>query len=296
MVGSDITMMTMKPALSVALFCLSTLSQGQMPASGTIITVIPANGGIAVASDTRQTYPSNKNCDGIKKLFIPKLRKNTIVFETGAGFQLKAVRPVPSDVCRWVKSAEPSLDISHCLVRGVDAKPSLVLTKGEVEVIGKHCLAEVKTFARTYGPESMKRYRNDYMFTAVIVSYDVKRAVGLVGAFYMKVDSEGVPSLKEPIEWHEYSTANKASHLYFGDGDYVDRYVIGYHTPNLGPYLALNGRTVSQVSVSDAKAAAFSLVKATEETTKRILSPNNSIGGPIDVATITKDGAKIERQ
>ena len=52
---------------------------------------------------------------------------------------------------------------------------------------------------------------------------------------------------------------------------------------------ALLGKTIAQTSLADATLAALSLIIATEETAK-VVTPPYAIGGPIDVATITKTG------
>lgn len=98
------------------------------------------------------------------------------------------------------------------------------------------------------------------------------------------------------VEWREFVKADKTFDdlNYFGETEYVERYVYKLGQQFLGPYKALFGKTVSHTSVPDATCAALSLITATEEAAN-IVPPPNGIGGPIDVATIIRTGVEIKR-
>jgi hypothetical protein len=115
----------------------------------------------------------------------------------------------------------------------------------------------------------------------------------LYGAFVIGIDSKGTPRLGG-IEWHSFLKTDKTfdDTTYVGETDYVNEFV-----PKLKQILALRaliGKTVAHTSLSDASSAALALVTATEETAK-IVTPPHGIGGPIDVATITKAGTTLTR-
>ena len=291
----------------LGLVLVATFCQGQVPTRGTLVAIVPANRGIIVAADTRQTVPIDTHlsllgsvtqtyCDGRTKLFVPKLRKRTVVFQTGNGLQLPLFGALPLDICGYLRSTPPILDIANFLVQQVDAKPKQVLTQTEIREIAEHCVAEVMEFARKYEAiHPLNQFLGQDMFRGNIVSYDVKHKTGLLGSFSIRVDSLGTPVVGE-VQWHEFWQADKVIKDLFrvGETDYVDQYVLKLGQPSLGPYNALSTKIVSQTSLSDATSAALSLITATEETTKSV-TPPHGIGGPIDVATITKTGTVLER-
>jgi hypothetical protein len=283
-----------RPQFILGLVLLSNICQGQVSAAGTLVAVVPANGGIIIAADTRTTVPAitQTYCDGRPKLFVPSKRKNIVVFETGAGIQSPPWRVEPPDICGYVRETTPILDINTFIVQQLETNRKQVLTQTEMQVIAEQCVSRVVDFARTY---SLKPYFGQNMFRAVIVSYDAKRETGLLGSFVVMLDSSGKPMLGE-VQWHEFVKAHRTSDdvKLFGETEYVDEYVSKLGQSFLGPCKALTGKTVSQTSLADAKSAALSIITATEETAKSV-PPPHGIGGPIDVATITKRGTVLER-
>jgi hypothetical protein len=279
----------------VSALLLSALCHGQVSAGGTLVVVVPANGGIIVAADTRSTV-GGVYCDGVEKLSIPKLRKNTAVFETGEGIQLPPrghSQPL-DDICRYAKSATPLLDMRAFLVQRVDAKPNEVLTKIEMQEIAQESLSKVMEYAHKYETSHpLAVYLGQDMFRAGIVSYDLKREIGSFGTFVVRIDDHGIPVLGD-VDWNEFPKSEKIFVFYLGETEYVNQYVLSSAQQTLNSYNALTGKTVLQTSLSDAISAALSLITATEETTK-IMQPPTGIGGPIDVITITEKGAVLER-
>jgi hypothetical protein len=98
------------------------------------------------------------------------------------------------------------------------------------------------------------------------------------------------------VGWREFSNADKGLNAptAFGETEYVGQYVFKMGQKFLGPYVEVLSRTNSQTSRSEATSAAIALITATAETAKSV-PPPNGIGGPIDVAAITKAGVEIKR-
>lgn len=265
-----------------------------MLAGGTLVVLVPAGAGIVLAADTRYTL-GQTYCDGNAKLFVPKLRKNTIVFDTGAGllFPLNKAHQVV-DPCAYMKSTNPELDIPRFLLNQIDAAPKRILSQTEIEGIGRRCVAAIKTYAEKHqAAHPLDSLIGQHMFRAGIASYDAEHEMGLVGTFTVLVDAHGTPMLDDVV-WRQILKSDKVQVKKFGETEYVERYVISSGQKLLSPYNALADKIVSQTSLVDATSAAVSLIAATEETAKMI-KPPTGIGGPIDVATITKMGAVLER-
>ena len=278
-----------------ALVLLAISCKGQVPSGGTLVALVAANGGIAIAADTRTTV-AQTYCDGRTKLFVPKSRKHTVVFETGEGIQLPQPTATQSlDICGYINSTPPILDINAFLVEEVDANPDIVLTQTELQRIAEHCLSKVAEYAHTFDGHALVSYLGKNMFQGVIVTYDVEHETGLVGSFIIGVDSTGAPSLGT-VQWEELLKTDAMGRdlQYFGETQYVKQYVYTLGEKFLGPCKALLGKTVSETSLPDASSAALALITASEETTK-IVPPPTGIGGPIDVAIITTTGVAIER-
>jgi hypothetical protein len=197
----------------------------------------------------------------------------------------------------WIREVNaPLLDISAFLVQQVDSKPQQLLTKADTKEISAHCLSTVIEYARKYQAlYPLNKFLKRDMFRASIVSYDTKHQSVLFGSFVVRVDSVGTPSVS-PADWHEFSRTDKTSDdlQYLGETEYVEHYVYRLGARFFGPYRAVLGKSVSQTSLLDAKSAAMSLITAAEETARSV-KPPSGIGGPIDVATITKAGVALER-
>jgi hypothetical protein len=274
--------------LSIAMACAS-----QVPAGGTIITVIPASGGMVVASDTRTSLTEKLYCDGHAKLIVPRSRKRTVVFYTNDGLQTKE-QPT-SDICAYLKSTSPLLDINQFLAQQVDTKKREErLSLGEVQQIAERCRLEVVRFARENGPNALKQYSGSVMFRAAIVNYDVKDDKGLLGSFAIRVNSVGNPSIADST-YLEFAHTDKAIPENFGETDYVRKNAYDINKLSASCVAQLNPPiTVSRLTLADAKCAALSLIKAVVQFAKTAPPPGNTIGGRVDVATITKTGVRIE--
>jgi hypothetical protein len=275
--------------LGIALLLLPTPSGGQISAGGTLVTVVPANGGIIVVADSR-THVRGRDCDNQNKLSVPKLRKNTAVFQTGNGRIFNSFERVkPAEICRYIKSTPPVIDVGRFLVEQVDAKPNQLLTQTELHDIEKHCLSMMTNSARKF---SLINFRGKGMFRAVIVSYDAKHESELLGTFEINLDSSGVPLLGEE-QWYEFSKTDKISAVvrYFGETDFVKQHVLGKQF--LEPFGGVMNKTVQETSLAEASSAAVSFMTAAEEAAKSQEQPP-IIGGPIDVVTITKKGAVLK--
>lgn len=133
------------------------------------------------------------------------------------------------------------------------------------------------------------------MFQAVIVNFDAKHGVGLVGYFSVAVNSSERPVVIR-VGLHEFLKSNKSldAMFLFGESDYANEYVPRLGKQFLGPFLEIREKTVYRTSVKEAGAAALSFLVATEESAK-IKKPTYGIGGPVDLATITNAGVTVER-
>lgn len=251
-------------------------------AFGTLFVVVPANGGFVVAADTRNVFV-NTNCDGVTKIFHPKQRRNTVVLAAGTPFVVQFDKP-PNHPCEYMKSGPRMLDIPRLVSMRLDARKNDVLSKSEVNRIANDSFLKVKAFDRANRKVQPLKYYIGFGFQVAIVSYDEKHATVLMGAFAVHVDSKGTPELMTNTSFYRGSKADKLEIKLFGEKDFGSKYV---RTPD--QMEAIRGKPIGQVSLTDATSAALQYIIEAEKPAEP------DIGGPIDVATITRDGVQIKR-
>jgi hypothetical protein len=262
---------------------LTVLCNNQPSACNTLVVIVPANRGIVIASDTRTTMGSSV-CDGHTKLIVPKARKNTVVFYTGNGNQVsQPTRDV--DVCKYLETTAPLLDINHFLVQQVNLYPDTILTKSELEQISARCVAYITRYAHGH---RLSPSRDGSLFQAVVVNYDSEHEQVVVGEIKLVMDSPTQVRNQPPI-LSVYKQTDAADRIVLGETDYVARYV-DIRTCDA----QLKSKLTANVSLKYAASIAECIVQKTEEQA-HIFSPPTGIGGPIDIFTITKCGVAKKR-
>jgi hypothetical protein len=286
----------LRPPAGLALLLLVTLCECQESAHGTLVAVIPAHGGVVIAADTRATVLSRPYCDGATKLIIPKKRKQTVIFQTNDGLWYPPIKgKIPENVCEAMLKTQPMLDLGHFVSEEVDLRAGLVLTPTEIQRIADDCIQKIAKYNRDH-PHALKEDANNIMFQAVVVFFDIKSESTLVGSFTIVLDTDEKPFAQQ-VGIAVLAKTDQVTPRLFGETNYVAQNVVGLNTDSLAPFRSVVGppmRTFSQLSISDAKSAALSIIETTEEVTKTI-PLHNGIGGPIDVFTITKTGTEKER-
>jgi hypothetical protein len=257
-------------------------------ALGTLMVIVPANGGVVAAADTRSVFVGTA-CDGATKIVRPKRRKNTMVLVAGTptviGFDKR-----PSHPCEYMKSGPRMLDIPHLISMLLDAKKNDLLSETEVNGIAIDSLSEVKAFDQTHRHlHTLDYYIGRVGFQVDIVSYDEKHETVLVGGFAVYVDSTAMPKLLNNTPFYRLSKPDKLGMMVNGERDFASKYI---RTPEM---IAILGKPIGQVSLTDATSAALQYITDGEKAAETVKEPGVYIGGPIDVATITKAGIQIKR-
>lgn len=274
----------MKRLLVLALVAVVLIRQ---PAFGTLMVVVPANGGFVVAADTRSVFV-NTVCEGGTKIVRPKQRKNTVVLVAGTPIVIRFDKP-PSHPCEYERSGPRMLDIPRLISKRLDATKNEVLSDAEVNRIANESFLEVKAFDQLNGKLHPLNYYIGIGFQVDIVSYDEKHATVLLGGFAVNVDSNGTPELWNNTPFNRLSKADRLGIMVVGDKDFARKYI---HTAQMQ---AILGKPIGQVSLTDATSAALKYVMDGEKFAETEKEEHADIGGPIDVATITKTGVQIKR-
>jgi hypothetical protein len=256
-------------------------------AFGTLMVVVPANGGFVVAADTRTVFV-NTACDGATKIVHPKQRRNTVVLAAGTPAVIRFDKP-PSRPCEYLKSGPRMLDIPRLVSMRLDAIKNDILSEAEVNRIANDSFLEVKAFEQRNRKLHPLNYYIGIGFQIDIISYDEKHATVLIGGFAVRVDSTGTPELLKNTPFCRLSKADKLEMMVVGDKDFAHQYI---RTTQMQ---AILGKPIGQVSLTDATSAALQYIIDGEKATEAMKEPDVGIGGPIDVATITRAGIQIKR-
>jgi hypothetical protein len=280
----------------VLTFLLVSSCQGQVAAGGTIVAVLPANGGVVIAADSRLTLGGN-GCDGFQKLLIPPTRKHTVVFTTG--YPLRYKNAVSTTDCEAAMKAPLALDMGKFIEREVE-KGVGPLTKKEVHKIANLSVSRVEEYAKNSRPHALHGDigRKDCMFRGGVVNYDVKNETTIVGMFCVSVSPDEKPFIDGDITYERHPKTESTGVQIIGETDYFNANVFSEKNGLLNPYFALfphnSPKVVSDSPIPDARQAVLSVVAATEVMTKTVRAPSE-IGGPIDEVTITSKPTALTR-
>ncbi len=196
----------------------------------------------------------------------------------------------PDHPCEYMKSMPRKLDIDRLVSMRLDATPNDILSEAEVNKIANDSFQAVKAFDEAHRKLHPLDAYIGVGFQVDIVSYDEKHKTVLLGGFAVHVDSNGTPALWRNTPFQRLSEADRLGIMVVGDRDFAAKYI---HTAQMQ---AILGKSIGQVSLADATSAALNYVVDGEKSSEIVKDdPHSPIGGPIDVATITRAGIHIKR-
>ena len=156
-------------------------------AHATLVAVVPARDGLAIASDSRFTF-MGAPCDGAFKIVEPERPLRTVAFVTGDSIFV-APPPAGEDPCRYLATAPRLLDV------GAVVKAYLGRGGEDPAGISNSDLATdsvdaVERFRQRY-PNVLKSYAGREIFSVVVVSYDPASEVSTLRNFVVRMDARG---------------------------------------------------------------------------------------------------------
>jgi hypothetical protein len=268
-------------------------------AFGTLIIVVPANGGVVIAADTRSVF-MNTECETETKILRPHKRSTVAVLISGTPVVLKlpakdAKHPceyvTPKHPCQYLKSAPKIMDLVQVILSRLDAKPTnTVLSEEEVSAIAKDTFAAVQTFDDNHRKCHPLNFYLGIGVQVDFVSYDAKHATVLIGGFAIPVNEDGKAELWNNTKFSQLSMQMPLGVMVNGDKEFASAYV---HTAELQAILQ---KPIGDVSIAVASSAALKYISDAEKAAEVVKEEHAEIGGPIDVATITRTGIQIKRE
>lgn len=255
-------------------------------AHATLVTLVPSNGGLVVAADSRISFLGTQ-CDGAFKIIQPARPARTVAIITGDSL---FVSPPPAgvpDLCHYLETAPRRLNIDTLvrsyLERGADDPTQLAF-----DSLSAACLREVERFRRAY-PEALRSFEGRDIFSVVVASYDPASQTSLLRNFVVRIDA-GTHRLRVARFSQTAISPHDARGVWiYGETSYVDRHVYaGFGRRFLSPattgFLAAR-ILVRDTSIDQAVAVAADIIHAASRAAQTVLPPSG-IGGAIRVVLL----------
>lgn len=273
-------------SLLTVCFWLFAASPWQAKASGTLVVLIPTQQGLVFAADSRTTV-AETTCDQTFKITELKRRKQTALSVTGTGTFLPIYGSVQGDPCHYIKVTPPLLDIQRLVQEQLDMKTQ-ALARHEISALAEKCRESVAQYAAEYKRfNPLEKFRGKEMFRVVIGSFDPHEKKSLIISFVIRIPKEKLEPETGEISWKEIWPGDKSDVFYYGETEYVDRYVYTVGRRYLGTFVEFvsNPKKVKDVTVIEAEAVAINLIEAASRTAETV-PPPTGIGGPVDVVLL----------
>lgn len=255
---------------------------------GTLVLMVPFNGGLIVAADGRQTVFNRIYCDGAAKI-IETTRPRTIAAVTGNGVVVDYPHPVPDEeMCDYIKSAPHIFDIEQVVKRFLDSS-SGSLQSLNLGPLVQQCLGEVTKLDRSL-PGFLTKFLGTTMFQVVLAGYDAGASTSVIRTFSGRIERDGRFVLQFALD-KTYSPESGADWLMFGEADYFNAHVLGPEGQpfyDRGIYERMKVHRISEIDRGQAIALAEHSIEAAAKTTG-VVPAATGIGGPIETLAIGGD-------
>lgn len=155
-----------------------------LPARATVVAVVPARDGVAIAADSRFTF-LGASCDGAFKIVEPRQPLRAVAFVTGDSIFV-APPPAGQDPCRYLATAPRLLDID-AVVRAYLDRSGDDPARISLFDLASACVEAVERFGRAH-PKALGAYAGKDVFSVVVVSYDPARQATTLRNFVVRID------------------------------------------------------------------------------------------------------------
>lgn len=260
---------------------------------GTLVSFVPANSALVVASDSRSTTLGVR-CDGNLKLAIPPKPALTIVAGTGTSEWIYVRTPLwADDPCGDIaRNSITFLDAKRLAVRYLEQKNEPVWSI-DLNEFADYINAATIHVAKRHS-DYVKQFSGKTMFQLVLGSFDPNTHTSYVRAVQFNLTDQFAIEAEISAD-HKFTNADSPDYPHFGDTiNFTSHVILGIgkqHLPaSLGQIQAKS--TIADVSVDQASDLAINLIEAAKRTSVEV-PELNSIGG--DVTAYVLDSKGINR-
>jgi hypothetical protein len=258
--------------------------------------MVPSNGGLVVASDSRTTPVKGIDCDNQIKIFEPVHPDHMIMTVTGIPTLLQEPLPL-ADICERINSTPRILDIHRLVLDYLEQSSPDKMENVQMDALIRRCIEATRS-ALAHGRIKPRLRRTQDMFSVVMAGYDPDTGSASARSFVIGLTQRLDPILTRTFQ-RKATPDDNQDYWVFGETDYLNRQVIrGVGRRYLSPATTrfyTTRRPVSDVSVDEARSLAVDLIAAMARTTAVVPAPGG-IGGPIDVVLVAKDSRALRLQ
>lgn len=253
-------------------------------AHGTLVAIVPARDGLAIAADSRLTF-FGAECDGAFKIIEPARPARTVAVVTGDSI---FVPPPPSgqNPCRYLSTAPRLLDVGQVVANYLDRldRPSRI----PVADLAAACVRAVERFRAAY-PAALRSYARKEIFSVVVASYNPASAESTLDHFVVRIDAGSGRVQAARIAATTVNARSPRGVWIYGEAEYLNREVYAgagrrFLAPATLDFLALR-KPVEDVPMDRAVAVAANVVRAAARAAQ-LVPPPSGIGGPVRVVVL----------
>lgn len=256
-------------------------------AHATLVAVVPARDGLAIAADSRFTF-MGASCDGAFKIIEPERPLRTVAFVTGDSIFV-APPAAGEDPCRYLATAPRLLDMGAVVKAYLDRSsddPARISAAG----LAAECVRAMQHFEGTY-PHALRGYAGRGIVSVVVASYDPVRHVSTLHNFALRMES-GTGRVEAARMSKTTAGPDSLRGVWiYGEAAYVNRYVYagaGRRFLQPGTQAFVGGHEpTGDVTIKQAAAAAADVVLAASRAAQ-IDPPANGIGGQVRVVVLRR--------
>jgi hypothetical protein len=257
-----------------------------LPATATLVVLVPSADGLVVAADSR-TSVLGAQCDGQFKIVQLKKPSRTVVMVTGDGVFIPPPSAAEPDLCRYQQSAPRLLDMA-AVVSSYLERNAPDSTRHSLEDLGAECVRAAQRFQDSY-PAAFQSHLDGEIFSVVVASYDPKVKVSTLGNFVVRIDQETHKIEAARFSHITIASTDRRGLWAYGETYYVEKQVYSgfgrqFLTASTLDFI-LQDKPVDQASRDQAVAAAVNLIQAARRAAQQVPAPS-AIGGPIDVVLL----------
>lgn len=258
-----------------------------LSAHATLVAVVPAGDGLAIAADSRFTF-MGASCDGAFKILEPGRPLHTVAFVTGDSIFV-APPPPGVDPCHYLATAPRLLDMGSVVKAYLDRSEDDPARISTAELAAA-CVRALQHFARIY-PGALSGYRGREIVSVVVVSYDPARHRSVLRNFVVRAGT-GKGGRIQAARVSVMTLGPESPHgvWIYGEAGYVNTEVYagpGRRFLDQATQVFLHTHEpIANITADEAAAIAIHVVQAASWTAE-IVPPPSGIGGAVRTVVMT---------
>jgi hypothetical protein len=266
------------------------------PGTGTLVLFIPTKDGLVVAADSRSNVNLGtaipRHCDTAIKIIPLKNHERAVITVAGTDQSYPLNGAKLPDLCKYLQSAVPILDMPQIVANYLDAK-NVEITKGVFGELQAHVLRKLRA-VQAKRPDTLVNGADGNFAVVAFGHYIPEQKISQVATFTVRILKRGNAAIVES-GWNEYHLSTNWEVRAIGDGAGFLQELIKDQSPGIMAGYLVNyahyKREFSPVGdvPGDAGAKiAINLMEAAEILSDRLPGPH-TVGGPTHIFLLERE-------